>query len=367
MKNGVVLIGPEKSGKSTVGKLLSMSLGLPFNDLSNDIERFRKGKDVDRQTLFDIFQAEGYGAVIRHLMPQRASIVERALLAYGPSVIELGAFYTVFDDEKLLQHVQQSLRTYDAVVFLLPSADVEQSVHVLEKRAQVIYRGVDWNEYFVRHPANRRLAKHCIYTKGQTPKQTCMEIMDRLDRDSKSIFLLGPVGTGKTTIAKLLSERLQRSQAGMDGIRRRYYQEAGYSEDEESKINKTKGFPGVLDYWKRFDLHAIKRALEDHPDCIVDFGAGQTVFDSEPDLAQVEKLLEPYPNIFLLLPSPDPDESIVVLHDRLRQRTSVDGVPLIRYLMTHHSNKQLATFRVYTEGKTPTETCKEILENLPVD
>jgi shikimate kinase len=223
---------------------------------------------------------------------------------------------------------------------------------------------MDWNDYFVRQRSNRRLAKQIIYTQGRTPEQTCLDVVARLDRRSKGIFLIGPVGAGKTTVAKLLSDRLGRPQAAMDAIRRRYYGEIGYTQEKERAIQATDGFPGVLDYWKQFDVHAIRRALEAHRDHIVDFGAGQTVFDDEGDLARVEKLLEPFANVFLLLPAPAPDQSIVVLAERLRQRTSVDGVPLARYLVTHRSNQLLATATVYTEGKTAAAICREIRHTL---
>ena len=117
-------------------------------------------------------------------------------------------------------------------------------------------------------------------------------------------------------------------------------------------------------YWKQFDIYAIKRTLEEHRDCIIDFGAGQTVFENKDKLAQVEKLIESYPNVIPLLPSQDPDESVVVLRDRLRQRTSINGIPLILYLITHHSNYALETARIYTDGKTPTGSKKEIIKVL---
>jgi hypothetical protein len=139
MKNGVILIGPDKI-KSTVGKSLAASLGLPFSDLSNDAQRFRKDGDADPETVVHIYQAEGYGAVIRYLMPQRAHVVERALAAYGPSVVALGAFHTIFDDDELLRRVQQNLVT---------------------------------------HPANRALATATVYTEGKTPAETCREILSK--------------------------------------------------------------------------------------------------------------------------------------------------------------------------------------------
>ena len=150
-----------------------------------------------------------------------------------------------------------------------------------------------------------------------------------------------------------------------DGIRKRYYAEIGYSRQQELQIEKIGGNEGVLDYWKRFDVHAIKRLLEEYSNCIVDFGAGQTIFEDEADMEVVESMLAPYPNVFLLLPSSDLRESIAILEHRIRQRTSIGGVSLLPHLITHPSNQEISTAIIYTEGKTPEVIHNEIIDNSP--
>jgi shikimate kinase len=360
-KEGIILIGPEKAGKTAVGQLLAASLDLPFYDLTADTVRFRTGTGPDSERLIEIYNSEGYEAVLRYLMPFRADVVVQALAHYERGVVELPARYAFFDREPMLDQVQPAMRAYGRTILLLPSPDIDHSVQILAERRRTLYHGLDWNEYFVRHPSNRRLAKQIIYTKDKTPAETCAEIMVRLDHTSAGVFLLGPVGAGKTTIGRLLAQQLQLRQVSLDGLRRRYYEEVGYDEAEQKRIAAAEGLAGVLDYWKRFDLHAIERLLAEHRDCIVDFGAGQTVFEGEAELARLQELFAPYPNVFLLLPSPDPDESVVILRQRMRQRTAVQGVEFNRFLINTYLAQRLASLVVYTEQKTVAETRDEII------
>jgi shikimate kinase len=363
-KEGIILIGPEKAGKTAVGQLLAASLDLPFYDLTADTVRFRTGTGPDSERLIEIYNSEGYEAVLRYLMPLRADVVVQALAHYERGVVELPARYAFFDREPMLVQVQPAMRAYGRTILLLPSPDIDRSVQILDECSRIIYHGLDWNEYFVRHPSNRRLAKQIVYTKDKTPAETCAEIMARLDHTSADVFLLGPVGAGKTTIGRLLAQQLQRPQASLDGLRWRYYQEVGYDEAEQKRIAAAEGLAGVLDYWKRFDLHAIERLLAEHRDCIVDFGAGQTVFEGEAELARLQELFVPYPNVFLLLPSPDPDESVVILRQRMRQQTAVQGVELNRFLINTYLAQGLATLVVYIGQKTAAETRDEIIHLL---
>jgi shikimate kinase len=363
-KESIILIGPEKAGKTAVGRLLAASLDMPFYDLTADTGRFRTGTGPDSERLIEIYNSQGYEAVLRYLMPFRADVVVQALAHYERGVVELPARYALFDREPLLSRARRAMQAYGRTILLLPSPDLDQSVAILAKRSRIIYHGLEWNEYFVRHPSNPRLAKQIIYTKDRTPAESCAEIVVRLDPSSADIFLLGPVGAGKTTIGRLLAQQLQRPQASLDGLRWRYYQEIGYDEVEQKRIMAAEGLAGVLDYWKQFDLHAIERLLAEHRDCIVDFGAGQTVFEEEAELARLQELFAPYPNIFLLLPSPDPNESAAILRQRMRQQTAVQGVEFNRFLINSYLAHGLASHVAYTEGKTAVEVRDEILHLL---
>ena len=296
--------------------------------------------------------------------PFKAAVVEQAIRIYGQSVVKLDPLDSVFNNKALLARVKAAMQEFGRVILLLPCSREAESVRILENQSRVTYKGMDWNEYFVRQPSNHRLAKQVMYNQKQTPTETAADILDRLDRRSPDVFLLGPVGAGKTTVGKLLSSWLSIPQLTLDGIRRKYYAEKGYLKSEEVRIRKSLGDEAVLDYWKKFDVHAITRALEDHPGHIIDFGAGQTVFENEGDLERIVALFAPYPNIFLLLPSPDPVVSVTILKQRQRHRTSIGGVAIERYLVSHPANQVFATTIVYTAGKTPSQICDEILHSI---
>jgi energy-coupling factor transporter ATP-binding protein EcfA2 len=197
-------------------------------------------------------------------------------------------------------------------------------------------------------------------TTGWRSTNTSCDLLARIDREQEVVLLIGPMGTGKSTVGRLLAQRLQLPPESLDTHRWRYYEEAGFQQAEMDRLHHTEGPPGVLRYWKQFDVHAVEQFLREYPRGVLDFGAGHSVYDSELDLRQVERLLAPYANVVLLLPSPDLDESVQILAER--NTPKIGGVELNRYLLTHPTSRELAQIVVYTENKTPEETSGEILE-----
>ncbi len=174
------------------------------------------------------------------------------------------------------------------------------------------------------------------------------------------IILIGPMDTGKSTLGKLLAAKLGLPQCSMDDLRWAYYQEIGYDRAVQEQIRAQEGFLGVYRYWKPFEAHAVERLLAEHHHCVIDFGAGHSVYEDDVLFARIQKILAPYKNIVLILPSPALDESVQIL--KARQPDMVgDGFDFYVHFVNHHSNHDLAKFVVYTKDKTPEETCDEIL------
>lgn len=179
------------------------------------------------------------------------------------------------------------------------------------------------------------------------------------------IILIGPPSVGKSTLGKLLSARLGLLQIALDEIRRKYYEEIGYDDALAKELKQKGGFIALAFYWKLFDTHSVERVLADHHNCVFDFGAGATVNENRQLFERVERALAPYPNVFLILPSPDLDLSIQILNERTIPRlpgTYGQGFNWNEYFVRHPANGRLAKHIVYTIGKTPEETCEEILE-----
>jgi len=182
-----------------------------------------------------------------------------------------------------------------------------------------------------------------------------------LNSMNSEIILIGPIGSGKTTIAELLYERTMLPHRSMDLLRWTYFEELGYDRHIASEKFAEGGFWNLYRYWKPFEAHAVKRILEDFKECIFDFGGSQTVYEDDGLFEQVRGLLEPYPHVVLLMPTPDQDESIHILHAR-NTYVSDDQWAVNEHFVRHHSNYDLAKHIVYTEGKMPEDTCAEVLQ-----
>lgn len=185
------------------------------------------------------------------------------------------------------------------------------------------------------------------------------------------IIFIGPLGAGKTTVGHLLAERLELPFCSVDTVREAYYQEVGYDETLASQIAASEeGLQGVIRYSKPFEARMVEKVLADHHG-LIDFGASNSVYE-DPDLfSRVENALTPYPNVILLLPSPDPDESVEILKNRLIRMLTEAGkeftdelFELNEYFVKHPSNRQLAKLVIYTKDITPEKICDVILLKL---
>jgi shikimate kinase len=185
------------------------------------------------------------------------------------------------------------------------------------------------------------------------------------------IIFIGPLGAGKTSVGHLLAERLDLPFCSVDTVREAYYQELGYDETLAAQIAASEeGLRGVLRYSKPFEARMVEKVLADHHG-LIDFGASNSVYEDPALFSRVENALAPYPNVILLLPSPDPDESVEILKYRLIRMLTEAGkeftdelFELNEYFVKHPSNRQLAKLVIYTKDKTPEKICDEILLKL---
>jgi hypothetical protein len=193
---------------------------------------------------------------------------------------------------------------------------------------------------------------------------------------SESIVLIGPSKTGKTTIGKLLAEALGLSFLDLDDLRWAYYAEIGYDPEHAKAIRAAEGMRALAAYWKPFDIHGVERLMADYPTGhVLAFGAGHSYYEDEAQFARAQAVLNLFPHVILLLPSPDIETSVKHLKQRLRDAEpdlSSEFVDLIgeinRDFIRHPSNTRLARYTFYTANQQPAETCQAVLQalNLPI-
>ncbi len=354
----IVLIGSSNTYKTSVGKLLAEQLNLPFVFLEDISEKYYLEIGFNRTQQEQAWEENGGDGFYRYMMPFNAYAIERVLSEHQESVIEFAPEQSIYDDSQL-EKIEKILQPLTHVILLVYSSDIEESLRVLEESNTAIVNGMPINEHFVKHHSNHDLAKYVIYTKDKTPEQTCEDVLSKINPSDSDIILIGPEGTGKSTIGKLLSQKLNLPQVSMDDIRWEYYKEIGWDADTQKQIRDRQGFAGVYRYWKRFELYGIERLLSEHSNCVIDFGAGHSVYENDADFARAVELLSPYKNVVLLLPSSDLDESVDIL--KQRNQLTINGVEINRFFMTHPSNHKLAKQVIYTKGKTPEEIKEEIL------
>ncbi|MEM7554315.1 MAG: shikimate kinase [Cyanobacteria bacterium P01_A01_bin.84] len=365
MELPIILIGFHSTGESNVGKLLASHLQSPFIKSPDICEKYWQVAGYDENLLEQAWEDNQADGVYHYMMPFEAYAIERGISEHLQYVIEIGSLQSVYDDAELLKQVQRVLNRHKYRILVLPSPDVEESLEILKERERVIINEMEINEYFLKHPCNYSLAKYIIYTKDKTPEQTSEELLAQIDSNASDIILIGPEATGKSTIGRILASKLGLPQVSMDLIRWKYYKEVGWSPQEQRQIAENEGFPGVYRYWKQFDIYAVERLLQEHQNCVIDFGAGHSIYENDEDFVRSQEILASYTNVILLIPSPDLDESIAILKER--KTLIINGMEANRFLLTHSSNHKLANFVVYTKGKTPSETRDEILELIKTD
>ncbi len=173
------------------------------------------------------------------------------------------------------------------------------------------------------------------------------------------IILIGPVGVGKTTTAKLLSKKLDLPLVSMDDLRKNYYKEIGYDEKHMLELKSQIGQKAVEQYWSIFDPHSIERILSDHQKCVFDFGGGTTVCEYDYNLDRMKLALKPYSNVVLLIPCADKNESLSIIYDR--KNIQPNGFTMLEYFVSNDAPYELAKYTVYVKNKSPEQVCSEVL------
>jgi shikimate kinase len=190
--------------------------------------------------------------------------------------------------------------------------------------------------------------------------------MHKQQEGGGSVVLIGPPGVGKSTVAPLLGAALGLPVLDLDLVRWEYYAARGYDTAHAERLVRQQGLRALLAYWKPFELYAAEQALQDFPAHVIAFGAGHSFYEQPADLERARVALARAAAVVLLLPSLDAASAATILTARFPAGTPFAEVmwEVQREMLTHSSNRSLATMTVITEGQTPAEVCAAIVAEL---
>src|SRR5947208_7046976 len=120
MPSNIILIGPMRAGKTTLGGLLATKLNQPQTvslDILGGLYEEEAGFDPVRAA--QIRAAEGPLGFLCYRRPFYPYAVERVLQDYPGRVIDFGAGHSVHDDPADFERVRQALAPYPNVVLVL--------------------------------------------------------------------------------------------------------------------------------------------------------------------------------------------------------------------------------------------------------
>jgi hypothetical protein len=176
--------------------------------------------------------------------------------------------------------------------------------------------------------------------------------------DVDTIILLGPLGVGKSTQAKLMSDRTDQEVASYDAVKLALLEKEGFDLEECRRIRDEEGMYAMWQYGNSFSIKTIPQFISKNNNKIIDLGAADHCFDEPEQAEQIFKLFEPYLNIFLLMPSTDLATSINTLPG------IKDGRQLNTYFIMHPANDLIPKHCIYTNGKSKDDIHGELFSAL---
>ena len=171
----IILIGFMGAGKSTIGKLLSLELSLPW--IETDTLVFEKTGCKDMLEVF----AKGGESLLREkelIIAKELSFLERGVFSTG------GGFIL---HKISMEHLKQK----KGVVFFLQASFEVLEKRIFDKKSRPLFqdRAAAENLYNLRLPLYLSYADYVIHTDKNSPQEICSSIQNHLiSRDHSYVF-----------------------------------------------------------------------------------------------------------------------------------------------------------------------------------
>lgn len=149
------------------------------------------------------------------------------------------------------------------------------------------------------------------------------------------IILIGPRGVGKTSVAKILAEKLNLNYVSLDNEGKKL--ELPFRQTSEGRILTVKN---TFDKYQGLDS-------------VFDFGIYHSFFYEEEFSNEVYELLQPELNVVLLMPSTDTAESEQILREMNAKQLHGKQLDMVNgsnsRFISDDKNKRMAKYTIYTK------------------
>jgi len=174
------------------------------------------------------------------------------------------------------------------------------------------------------------------------------------------IVLIGPLKTGKTTIERLLSAKLDMPFISLDKLERDYIRLVGFDDVQAEQIQTARGDFEWYSYRRQFFDEAVVRFLAKYKQGILELGGGHPILPTEEQQRRVEAMLAPIRNTVLLMPTPNLEESRQIL--KLRQKPERLHPDLNDIFLADNRFFRIAKHVIYTLNKSPEQVVDEVAQ-----
>ncbi len=208
-------------------------------------------------------------------------------------------------------------------------------------------------QYFADHRAIAEIGKEIIdFSRKIMLAEQIINTPIKQEILDNSILIIGPMGTGKSTLSQKLSEITSMPQISLD------------NREQLQKFYQNSRF---FDNFKDFEFYLTSRVLTSMQEpTIIDFGAGHSVYENPLMFYEMQRLIKQFKNIELILPSENKDESLRIINERIdsRENMSPNRLNANKHFIESPCNYELATDIIYTKNMTPDEIANVILTKI---
>ncbi len=177
MRSNIIVIGPIKSGKSSICKKLAEKLKKSHIDMDEQRSILYPQMGYSDKAADAEYDSKGIEGWYMYQKPFEINAVKTILLSSDNAVIEFGGGQSVYQDEHRAQEFIKLMSKEQYVFLLLPCSDPQKSLEILDKRIGDEDAEKMLNRIFIHSFTNKQAAKFTVFTEGKTTEETIDEII----------------------------------------------------------------------------------------------------------------------------------------------------------------------------------------------